>query len=270
MRKKRRAYCPGFSLNLEGQKVSDKEIVQILREFRADPFFQQEGGSKALSRYLKRDFNLIVNHKKVYRLLRQEKLLLSKRAKKVSKFKKKVSQNRIVKKENEVWEFDIKYGYLPGENRFFFILAFIDVFTRKIKGYYTGRHCHGEDIQRTLKLAIKDLPESDLKKLVIRSDNGSQMRSQAMKDCLSHLPIEHEFIPVKTPNKNAHIESFFSILDRYLEEQYFLTLREAYIWLSDFIGFYNKYRIHGSLKMTPSEFAGRRDLHDNNKLHQSI
>ncbi len=38
----------------------------------------------------------------------------------------------------------------------------------------------------------------------------------------------HEFIPVRTPNKNAHIESFFSILKlEFLEVNYFSTNRRA-------------------------------------------
>ncbi len=41
--------------------------------------------------------------------------------------------------------------------------------------------------------------------------------------------LSHEFIPVQTPNKNAHIESFFSILElEFLSVTYFKSFEEAY------------------------------------------
>jgi transposase InsO family protein len=51
--------------------------------------------------------------------------------------------------------------------------------------------------------------------LVLRSDNGPQMTATELSRWLATLEekLMHEFIPVRTPNKNAHIESFFSILE---------------------------------------------------------
>lgn len=165
---------------------------------------------------------------------------------------------------------DIKYGWLHGEKKFFYILAFIDVFTRKIKGHYIGRSCNAMDLQRTLQLAIESNRIKENDRLVIRSDNGPQMRSKAFKEFIQNLGLDHEFIPVRTPNKNAHIESFFSTLDRHIEGQYLMNLSEAYRWLNDFINFYNGYRIHGSLGMTPIEFANKKELHEEAVFAQAI
>jgi putative transposase len=76
----------------------------------------------------------------VARLCKLHGLTLKKRLKKKSKFRK-VSKNHNVNRENQVWEFDMKYGYLHGEKRFFFLLAFIDVFNRQIKSWYVGHQC---------------------------------------------------------------------------------------------------------------------------------
>lgn len=124
---------PGYSLKVNGEAVQDDEIVSILMAYRADPFLKVEGGSKVLAKYIRRDHDIIINHKKVARLCRLNNLLLKSRGKKKFKFKN-MSQNRSVTAENQVWEFDIKYGYLHGEKRFFFLLAFIDVFNREISG----------------------------------------------------------------------------------------------------------------------------------------
>lgn len=65
----------------------------------------------------------------------------------------------------------------------------------------------------------------------------------------------HELIPPATPNKNAHIEAFNSILEiEFLQVRYFSCYGQAYEETVDFIEKYNTERIHGSLNyITPQE-----------------
>jgi transposase InsO family protein len=77
------------------------------------------------------------------------------------------------------------------------------------------------------------------------------MRAKLLREKLEGLPADHEFIPVRTPNKNAHIESFFSIYDKHLQEQYFLGPSRC-------------------LGMSPNEFSRRRELHSQEKFMQAI
>jgi len=44
---------PGFSYTIDREKVLDSTITDHLRNYREDPFLKVEGGSKALSRYLR-------------------------------------------------------------------------------------------------------------------------------------------------------------------------------------------------------------------------
>lgn len=269
MSKRRGSAPPGHSFSTSGEKINDDVIINHLRDYRSDPFLAHEGGSKILSKYFQRDHSIIVNHKKVYRLCKENNLLLTRRKKKKSKFKK-LSINREVTKENQVWEFDIKYGFIAGEKRFFFLLAFIDVFTRELKAWHVGRSCTGEDLTLVLNSALYSEGITEDDNLVIRSDNGSQMTSKHFQANIEKLLIEHEFIPVKTPNKNAHIESFFSIVDKHLQYQYFWSLKEAYEWMIEFINYYNEDRIHGSLGMSPIEFSNTKELHCQAKFAQAI
>ena len=123
---------PGFSLTVRGEKVFDERIVNYLKNYRQDHFFKAEGGAKVLAKYFRRDYGLIINHKKMARLCKAHGLALKKVSKKKSKFGQ-MAQNYKVTRENQVWEFDIKYGYLHGEKKFYFLLAFIDVFSRELK-----------------------------------------------------------------------------------------------------------------------------------------
>jgi putative transposase len=126
------------------------------------------------------------------------------------------------------------------------------------------------DLIDCLALALKENGIEEGSDLTIRSDHGPQMRAHAFAKFLKDKPVEHEFILVKTPNKNAHIESFFSIYDKHLAYPYFWDFRDAYIWTSKFIEFYNSDRIHGSLGMSPDDFANRKEIHGQPQWAQAI
>jgi len=157
-----------------------------------------------------------------------------------------------------MWELDLKYGFIHGENRFFYILVIIDVYLRLIVNYHVGLRCTGKDLVFTLNNAIKDYRVFNRDQLIIRSDNGSQMTSNVFiknADNLGKGQLLHELIPPATPNKNAHIEAFNSILEiEFLQPRYFMTYGQAYLETTQFMEFYNTSRIHGSLKnRTPME-----------------
>ena len=203
-----------------------------------------------------RDYGYIVNHKKVYRLCKENKLLLFKRKRKGRLSNKRLSQNRVISKPNELWELDLKYGYIHGEEKCYFMLIILDVFVRDVVNYHIGMSCTGEDLSLTLNRAIEKY-KSDANQLVIRSDNGTQMTSKAFINNIQGYDNEvyHELIPPACPNKNAHIEAFNSILEvEFLQVRYFHNYSQAYKETVEFIHKYNTERIHGSLKMmTPSE-----------------
>src|SRR5699024_7854830 len=73
--------------------------------------------------------------------------------------------------------------------------------------------------------------------------------------CLEYN-VEHERIPPKTPNINAHIESFHAQIERDRLFRYDVgSYQEAYKVVSNYIDFYNHMRIHGSLfDMAPVEY----------------
>lgn len=189
----------------------------------------------------------------MYRICKAHGLLLEKKRGQRQKFKR-ICNNRNITGPDQLWQFDIKYGFIPGENRYFYICGFIDVFTRKLIDYHIGLRCTAADILTTLKSALLQRQISLDHHLIIRSDNGPQMSSRKFAAELESLPCDHEFIPLATPNKNAFIESFFSILESaLLAKSYFMTYAEAYEEVSNFIGFYNTKRIHGVIKMSPNE-----------------
>lgn len=158
---------------------------------------------------------------------------------------------------DQLWEIDIKYIYIVGEERFLFLMCVIDVYDRMIVDYHIGLSCEGKHAARLIQRALWKRQLFDKEnKPVIRTDNGPQFISHIFEKACETYEIEHERIPVKTPNKNAHIESFHAQLERERLRDIKLTnYQEAYKVISDYIDFYNKRRIHGKLyDLSPHEF----------------
>jgi len=83
------------------------------------------------------------------------------------------------------------------------------------------------------------------------------MTSHMFKNYIATLELDHEFIPPGACNKNAHVESFNSIIESdFLQVRYFKNFADVYRQTAEWMEFYNKKRIHGSLKMmSPLDFT---------------
>lgn len=246
---------PEYSLTKDGHKVSDSQIQEWLMELVAG---EEHGyGYRNLAHALYVQRTLILNHKKAYRIC-QELGLLQKKPNRKFKHPRRIARNRLVTGPNQLWQIDIKYGYVHGHDRFFFLFDMIDVFDRYIVGYHLGSSCDARDVCAAVKRALKSRLLPGEAAPVIRSDNGPQFLSNPFGEmCLDEArPIEHERIPPKTPNMNAYIESFHATLERDVySKEYFETFEEAYQAVHKYIEFYNERRFHGSLrKMSPSQY----------------
>ena len=257
-RKKSGRPLPGYSLDSKGEKESDDFIRMKLKKYREREEFYNWGGYKVLSRYLLRDYGLRVNCKKVYRLCREEGLLLERPKRKRRKYQR-ICMNRRINGPNQLWQFDIKQGCIHGENRAFYLLAFVDVFSREIAGCHIGLSCKAIHLRMALGEALKKQGIKKDNRLVIRSDNGSQMTSHEFRKYVEERGLCHEFTPLSCPEKNAYVESFFSLYElEFLQTKYFRNFREAYEQTLNFIAFYHKERLHGSLfHLPPFEFKER-------------
>lgn len=244
----------GYSLNTDGNPICDDQIKRYILSL-----IEGEGecyGYSKLTVVLRRKFNLVINRKKVYRLCKELSILRPQR-KLQPRFPRKIAVNREVTKINALWEVDIKYGYIEGEKRFFYVLSYIDIYDRSIVGYYIGLNCCSADAARTLRRAIikRDILLNNTH-LVIRSDNGPQFVSYTFEKEILDMGLEHERIPCQTPNKNAHIESYHRIVqDELFSRCEFRSYAEAYAAVEKFVGFYNNTRIHGAIGyISPKEY----------------
>jgi putative transposase len=236
---------PGYSLNVYQKPVNDEQIKEFLTEIVSGEGYAY--GYRKLTVCLRREHELVINKKKVYRLCQELGLLRPQRQLKM-RHPRKLANNREITASNQLWEMDIKYGFLAGEQRFFFLLSVIDVYDRAIVDYHIGLRCEAKHAVETVQRSLwKRKQFEETERPTIRTDNGPQFISHAFEEACECLGVEHERIPPKTPNKNAHIESFHAILeDECLRWTEFDSYADAHKAVSEFITFYNERRIHGS------------------------
>lgn len=99
-----------------------------------------------------------------------------------NKHPRRLAANRLITEPNQLWEMDIKYGYIEGEGRFFYLLSVMDVYDRSIIDYHLGLSCEGKYAVQVLQRALwkRQLFDAE-KKPVIRTDNGPQFICHAFE-----------------------------------------------------------------------------------------
>ena len=194
----------------------------------------------------------VINHKKVYRLMDENRLLCGKIIKTKGK-RDWVKYRRIeATRPMQYLCLDIKYVWVQGENRWYYQLAIMDVFSRMILVWVFQRSVRQNDVvvlMRSLDLRY------GLKGVIIRNDNGSQFIAHRVRQTLQDLEAKQEFTHVATPEENAYIESFHSIEQRELIDRYtFQSFYDAKQHIEKYMKWYNNVRRHGAIGgVTPAQ-----------------
>ena len=193
-----------------------------------------------------------VNHKKVYRIYREEKLSL--RAKKRKKY---ISVTRTPlptpSAANERWSMDFVSDQLGPNGRRFRCLNIVDDFTRECLAIVVDTSLPGERVAETLdRLAF-----SGRRPKAIVIDNGPELTGRALDEWAFKNQVKLEFIRPGKPTENAFIESFNGkFRDECLNENWFTGLQHAQEIIEEWRQNYNSKRPHSSLGgLTPEEFA---------------
>lgn len=203
---------------------------------------------------------MLVNHKKVYRLYREEKLTVRKRG-----GRKRALGTRaplaLPEVKNQRWSLDFVSDALR-DGRRFRVLAIVDDFTRECLALVVDTSLSGGRVARELDLLIelRGKPRS------IVSDNGTELTSRAMLSWQLETGVGWHYIQPGKPQQNGFIESFNGRLrDECLNETLFSNMREARRIIEAWRVDYNQERPHTSLDgLTPNEFA-RRSSEDHNQ-----
>ena len=94
-----------------------------------------------------------------------------------------------------------------------------------------------------------------IKGVSIRNDNGSQFIANDVKQFLSAMQAKQEFTHIATPEENAYIEAFHSIVQREVIDRFeFASGYDARSTIHRFMHWYHTERNHGKLgRITPQQ-----------------
>lgn len=242
----------------DNDRLPDERILKEIIEYRKKfPTY----GIPRMTALLKYKAHMRVNHKRVYRIMKDNRLVLTRK-----RFKAKRARARkaLATAPNQHWQTDMSKFQIPGFGWVFLFLV-VDVFSRKIVGWHLGTRARAKDAIKALEMAIrKELwPKacSYAWHLTLRSDNGCQYLSRRFFDYIqkikSFVLIHHELTGYNQPEGNAYVERTIRTLK---EEEIWLqeyeSLSEARENIPRFIEFYNKERMHSALGyMSPEQYV---------------
>jgi transposase InsO family protein len=227
----------------DGTEVSNGDVVQDIKEIVGGEFVCY--GYQNVTAELK-DMDYIINHKKVYRLMNENKLLLGKviRAHGKREFVRFRKIGATKPMEYICW--DIKYIWVQGERKNYYLLTLMDVYTRRVLDWIFQGSIRKIDL---LKMISRIDLVHGLKGVTVRNDNGSQFIANKVRHYLRELEAKQEFTHIATPEENAYIESFHSILEREVIQRFdFSSYYDAKLTIMAYMDYYNNRRRHGSLR----------------------
>ena len=236
------------TLRYESRKVFDEVLRHRLRELAGT---HVRYGYRRLTVLLRRE-GWHVNAKRIYRLYREEELIVR------TKQRRKIARRRpvpsgVAVRPNQCWSMDFVSDKLA-DGRSFRILTVVDQFTRECVALEADRSMTGMKVAQALEPAGHErdgLPES------ITVDNGSEFSGRALEAWAMTKGVQLCFIRPGRPVENGFIESFNGRLrDECLNVEWFTSLDDARQKLARFREHYNQQRPHSALAdRTPAAFA---------------
>ena len=205
-----------------------------------------------------------LNHKKLYRLYREERLTVRRRGGRKRALGTRAPMT-IPQGQNLRWSIDFVADTLAVGRRFR-ILTMVDDFTRECLGLVVDTSLTGLRVARELNhvAELRDYP------CMVVSDNGTELTSNAILAWQQEHAVEWHYIAPGKPMQNGFVESFNGRLrDECLNEHVFSNISEARRIIEEWRIDYNTNRPHTSLNgLTPSEFAARPDQgHNRNRFY---
>jgi putative transposase len=232
----------------------------LLRErMKAIAHERRRFGYRRLHVLLRREGH-VINHKRLFRIYREEKLTVRRRG-----GRKRAMGTRapmlIPMAPNQRWSLDFVSDQMTDCRRFR-VLTVVDDCTRECLALVADTSLSGLRVARELEALIARCG----KPAMIVSDNGTEFTSNAILSFADRMRIDWHYIAPGKPIQNAFIESFNGRLrDELLNETLFSSLSHVRATVASWRADYNLNRPHSRLGwLTPAEYADtfnpRRDL----------
>jgi transposase InsO family protein len=195
----------------------------------------------------------IINHKKVYRLMKEHHLLYGARIRPTG-FKRNFICLRSLTPERplQYLAMDIKYVHIHATGRNALLLTVMDIYSRKVLIHMIRHSIKQGEVLLMLSLMLLEYKAEGMS---LRNDNGSQFIAAAVRQYLKDKGIYQEFSHIATPEDNAYIEALHSNLQREVMDRFeFESIYHAQMIIDRYYKWYNEKRRHGSLDGKTPQF----------------
>ncbi len=230
----------------------DRFFLEKIRSIKSHhPFW----GYRRIWAYLTYRENYLINKKRVYRIMQENHLLVSKNTR-LKAIRKRLPRKPRASRPKQFWGIDMTK--VKTEQGWAYIVLVLDWYTKKIVRAKADRFSKTSEWKEVLDQALcKEFPQGSREQgLKLISDNGCQPTSKAfMKNC-NHLGVKQIFTSFCNPKGNAETERMMR------------TMKEELFWLKEWKSInqvqkhlqswqmqYNKEYLHSSLGyMSPEKF----------------
>ena len=243
----RRSFAPPTGGGRGGQAAADAPLIARLKALVK----RHKGWGFWKYHHRLRKLGEGVNHKRLWRLYRAERLQVGARPGK-QRVPARVQQPLVVPTQpNVCWSLDFMSDALT-DGRRFRTLNVVEDWNREVLGIEVD---FSLPARRVVSL-LTDLVARHGAPAQLRVDNGPELISHALQDWCRQADVHLHWIAPGKPTQNAYIERFNGSFRRELLNQYlFTSLRQVREQCQQWQDDYNYLRPHEALKfLTPIEF----------------
>jgi len=241
--------------------LRNEYLVERIKDIKAEhPFW----GYRRVWAYLRYIDGLIVNKKRVYRLMRENNLTVKPNTKLIAK---RVSERPKPRADRPKQWWGIDMTKVLSKTGWVYVVIVLDWYTKKIAGHYSGKQARTKEWLEALNKALnKEYPQGVRgNNLKLISDNGTQPTSLTFIKTCSNLDIKQIFTSYNNPKGNADTERMIRTMK---EELFWLreweNERELSLELERWVEYYNKSYLHSALGYRTPAQAGREYYKVNN------
>jgi len=234
----------------------EEKLIDLIKELKEKhPFW----GYRRVWAWLRHREKIVVNKKRVYRLMKARGLLVPQT---VHKAKRRNSRPKPrADRPRQIWGIDMT-KFMVNALGWVYLVIVLDWFTKKVVGWRISLRSKTEEWKLALDMALnREFPQGVRGSgLMLVSDNGSQPTSVSFMRDMTTLGIKQVFTSYDNPKGNAETERMMrTIKEEVIWLNEFETLEEAIAKIGHWIEVdYNKRYVHSALGyLSPEEFEAQ-------------
>lgn len=239
----------GISRGSARYRIRPDDAAMVRTRLRELATQRPRFGYRRLHALLRRE-GIVVNHKRIERLYREENLAIRRRSRKRRPHEKRGAAS-VLSRPNERWGLDFVSDALTS-GRHLRLLCILDLFTREALAIEVDVSLPGARVVAVLEqlISARERPAE----LVL--DNGPELTGRALDAWAAQHHVSLRFIDPGKPSQNGFVESFNGRLrDECLNQSWFTSLADARRCVEEWRRDYNGQRPHSALGYrTPDEF----------------